>query len=181
MYHCMTPQRIGSLVGLKYLGPQNLLELIERWMRRPSEVLVPWGPLSHRQLLYLLLFLKSLESSPFAILTVSSSLFDYRHYSHPPISSFCPASNFFLFSSSSPFIHPASFFMLPYHTCSATPWKSPGFPALSWSANQCNRHRSQPPPALPRVYCKEHLDQYSLERSPKSQSAFTMRQRVQKS
>lgn len=40
----MTSQRIGSLAELKYLGPQNLLKLIERWMRRSSEVLVLWVP-----------------------------------------------------------------------------------------------------------------------------------------
>ena len=177
----MTPQKIGSLVGLKYLGPQNVLELIERWMRRSSEALVPWGPISHRQLLYLLLLLMPPESSSFAVLTVSFSLFDNRHYSHPPIFSFCPALNFFPFSSSSAFIHPTSFFRLPRHTHSARPWKSLGFPALSWSTKHCNRHLSQPPPALPQLYCREHLDQYTVERPAKSQSAFTMRQRVQKS
>lgn len=134
-FHCMAPQGVGSLEGLTYLEPQNLLELIERWMRRSSDVLVPWDPISHCQLLYLLLFLMPPESSSFAVLTVSSSMFDNCHYSHPPISSFCPAPNFFLFSSSSPFIHPTSFVMLPCHTRSATPWKSLGFPALSWSAN----------------------------------------------
>lgn len=130
-FHGMAPQGGGSLVGLKYLEPQNLLDLIERWMRRSSDVLVPWDPISHCQLLYLLLFLMPPESSSFAVLTVSSSVFDNCHYSHPPISSFCPAPNFFLFSSSSPFIHPTSFVMLPCHTRSATPWKSLGFPALS--------------------------------------------------
>lgn len=37
----MTPQGTGSSVGLKYLGPQNFLQLIKRQMRRSSEVLVP--------------------------------------------------------------------------------------------------------------------------------------------
>lgn len=175
MCHCITPQGIGSLVGLKYSGPQNLSELIERCMRKSSEVQVPWGPISHRQLLYLLLFFMSPESSSFSVPTVSASLSDKHHYYHSPISGFCPA------------LLPVLQFLSLYLSCfildvamSYLLWKPLGFSAHSWSAKCCSRHLSQPPPALPQVYYRDHLDLDSLERPPESQSAF-MRQKIQKS
>lgn len=128
----MTPQGIDSLAGLKYLGPQNLLQLIERWMRRSSEVLVHQDPISFRQLL-------SHVSSSFAVFTVSFWLFEH-HCTHPPISSFCPAPNFFLSSSSSPFTHPTSC----YHITPAL--QHPESPGVSCPQLKCQplQHTSLP-------------------------------------
>lgn len=103
----------------------------------------------------------------------------YHHYSHhPPTLCFYTVPDFLLFSTFFPFICPvfSGFFsdrvILPYSLYNTT--GSPKASVLKWSAVLCSVHLSQPPLGLPKVYCRENLDQNSLECPPESQSTFIM-------